>query len=290
MRRYLLLLIASAAACSTSQPEDRPVLDAQAASADGVPIQYDVRGRGQPVIILVHGWANDRTIWGEHPTTLSRTHRVVALDLAGHGESGASRAEWTMDAFGEDVVAVADDLGLERMVLVGFSMGGAVVLEAADRMPDRVIGVVLVDSFHDPDRPVTRPEADQLADAMRANWGDTAFLRAFAYTPDAPDSLVQQLKGRMPARPREHWFAILPEFVVWAQEQFRPTLEAIEAPVAAINTTRQPTNVEAIRRLAPSFTVDTISGVGHAGILHRRVADFDARLLALVRRFDEAGR
>jgi hypothetical protein len=55
--------------------------------------------------------------------------------------------------------------------------------------------------------------------------------------------------------------------------------------VAAINTTREPTNVEAIRRYAPSFTLDTLGGVGHAGILLQRVEDFDSRLLAIVERF-----
>jgi pimeloyl-ACP methyl ester carboxylesterase len=287
MRRCLLLLIASAA-CGTGQPDDPSILNARARSADGIEIEYDARGRGQPAIVLVHGWTNDRSIWGEHVHTLADTHQVVALDLAGHGGSGAGRTEWTMDAFGEDVVAVADDLGLDQVVLVGFSMGGAIVLEAADRMPGRVVGVVFIDTFHDPDRAVTHAEAAELEAAMRENWGDTAFLRAFAFAPDAPDSLVQQLQNRMPPQPREYYFAMLPEFVEWVQTQFKPTLQGTVAPVAAINTLQQPTNVESIRRYAPSFTLDTIAGVGHAGILQRRVEDFDERLLAIVRRFLEA--
>jgi len=64
----------------------------------------------------------------------------VSLDLAGHGESGLGRRAWTMPAFGEDVVAVAEKLGLEDVVLTGHSMGGDVIVEAARRMPDRVRG------------------------------------------------------------------------------------------------------------------------------------------------------
>ncbi|MGB5304259.1 MAG: ester cyclase, partial [Gemmatimonadota bacterium] len=61
------------------------VMDGEALSADGVPIRYEVHGTGDPALVLVHGWTNSRAIWGVHPRTLANTHRVVALDLAGHG-------------------------------------------------------------------------------------------------------------------------------------------------------------------------------------------------------------
>jgi pimeloyl-ACP methyl ester carboxylesterase len=270
--------------CTNPTPQASDV-EGEARSADGVPIRYEARGRGDPAIVLVHGWTNSRAIWGQHPHTLSRTHRVVVLDLAGHGVSGAERQAWTMDAFGEDVVAVVDQLELERVVLVGFSMGGAVALEAAERMPDRTIGVVLVDTFHDPDQ-VPPPEAvEQMLGQFRSGWGDTAFFRAFGFTPDAPDSLVLYVAATSPAQPREHWFPIARSLFDWARTEFIPTLQGLTMPVAAINATQQPTNVEAIRRYAPGFTLDTLGGVGHAGMLLQRVEDFDARLLALVERF-----
>lgn len=200
------------------------VIESEATSVDGVTVRYDARGSGEPTLVLVHGWMNDRGIWGEHRTTLAQTHRVVALDLGGHGASGTDRSDWTIDAFGEDVVAVVDQLDLDRLVLVGFSMGGAVALEAAELLGGRVSGIVFVDTFHDPEARMTEDAAEQMIATFRANRGDTTFLRAFAYSPDAP-----------------------------------------------------------------SFTVDTLAGVGHAGILHRRVEDFDARLRAIVQRFETDG-
>jgi len=257
----------------------------EALSADGVVIRYEVRGTVDPTLMLVHGWANTRGIWGEHPKTLAQSHRVVALDLAGHGESGADRSDWSMGAFGDDITAVADQLGLERVVLVGFSMGGAAVLEAAKRLGDRVLGVVFVDVFKDPDIPLSDAEAQQLEAAMRANWRDPAFIRAFAFKPDAPDSLIDYVLQTMPEQPHEYWFTVLHSMRDWMQSDFLLTLQAIDSPIAAINSAEPPTNVEAMRRYAPSFTVDTIAGVGHGGILLRRVDDFDRRLLAIVERF-----
>ncbi|MEX0891166.1 MAG: alpha/beta hydrolase [Gemmatimonadota bacterium] len=271
----------------TACAADAPVPGAttgQARSADGVSIHYEVHGAGEPALVLVHGWTNTRGIWGEHPQTLGQHHRVVALDLAGHGASGAERTTWSMDAFGEDVAAVVEQLGLEQVVLVGFSMGGAVVLEAAERMPERTAGIVFIDTFHDPGMAPSNT-AEEMEAAIRTNWGDTAFLRAFALTPDAPDSLVHYLAGMLPAQPHEHWFAIMRAIQSWMANQREPTLQAIRAPVAAINTTSRPTNVQALRAYAPGFTVDTLHGVGHAGILLQRVEDFDAHLLAIVERF-----
>ncbi|HEX7121704.1 MAG TPA: alpha/beta hydrolase [Gemmatimonadaceae bacterium] len=257
----------------------------QVPSADGVPIAYEVRGSGEPALVLIHGWTNDRTIWGEHPRTLSRTHRVVTVELAGHGQSGAGRTNWTLDAFGEDVAAVVQHLELPSVVLVGFSMGAQAAIEAAERLADRVVGIVIVDTFHDPEQRSTPAPPEQMEAMFRANWGDTAFLRQFAFTPDAPDSLVQMLAANSSPQPREHWFPALHAVAAWMRGERQAALERLSVPVAAINTTRVPTNVEAWRRYVPSFTVDTLQGVGHAGILLQRVEDFDARLLALVERF-----
>ncbi|NIR81136.1 MAG: alpha/beta hydrolase, partial [Gemmatimonadetes bacterium] len=152
--------------------------------------------------------------------------------------------EWTMDAFGEDVVAVVDALKLDEVVLVGFSMGAVAALEAAERMPERTLGVVFVDMFNDEDRAMTEASARQIEGAFRANWGDTAFIRAFALSPDAPNELVYGITASLPEEPEEHFFAMLPYMTGWVDTEFGPTLRGLDVPVAAINSTRVPTDVE----------------------------------------------
>jgi len=120
---------------------------------------------------------------------------------------------------------------------------------------------------------------------MRTNWRDTAFIRAFAFTPDAPDSLLTYVREMMPEQPHEYFFTALESVFEWTGSELRSTLQRADRPIAAINTMAPPTNVEVLRRYVPSFTVDTIDGVGHGGILLRRVEDFDQRLLAIVERF-----
>ena len=107
-----------------------------ALSADGAPVHFEVEGDGAPPLVFVHGWSCDRTYWRGQVGHFAQRHRVVAIDLAGHGESGGDRTAWTMPAFGADVVAVIEQLGLDDPVLIGHSMGGDVIVEAHWLCPD----------------------------------------------------------------------------------------------------------------------------------------------------------
>ena len=85
-------------------------------SSDGVSIAYEVRGEGEPALVFIHGWCCDRSYWSEQLHHFVEKYKVIAIDLAGHGDSGLNRKEWTMAAFGEDVVAVVDKINLEHPV------------------------------------------------------------------------------------------------------------------------------------------------------------------------------
>ena len=127
-------------------------------SADGVPISYEVYGSGEPTLVFVHGWNCDARYWREQIPFFSKKHRVVVLDLAGHGHSGLSRTKYTMAAFGEDVKAAAETAGAGRVILIGHSMGGSVIAEAARLMPARVIGLIGVDTLENVEYPLTQEE------------------------------------------------------------------------------------------------------------------------------------
>ncbi len=140
----VIVVIVLAAAC---QHRPYPVTSA-ASSFDGTAMSYDVAGSGATAIVFVHCWTCDRTFWDAQFEYFSRDYTVVRLDLAGHGTSGRGRGEYTNAGFSRDVVAVANELELGKMWLVGHSMGGPVSVEAAALLADRVAGVVAVDSFY----------------------------------------------------------------------------------------------------------------------------------------------
>ena len=118
-------------------------------SKDGTPISYEIYGLGEPSLVFVHGWSCDARYWRAQLSHFSKNHRVVVLDLAGHGHSGLTRMRYTMKAFGEDVQAVTEATNSQKVILIGHSMGGLVSLEAARLLPQRVIGVIGIDTISD---------------------------------------------------------------------------------------------------------------------------------------------
>jgi pimeloyl-ACP methyl ester carboxylesterase len=108
-------------------------------------------GGGEPAVVLVHGWTCDSSTWDSQISALAREHRVVVLDLPGHGRSGFPRSgRFTFDLFAAAVDHVRDMAGIERMVLVGHSMGALVTGHYARRYPQRLAGMVGVEGALDP--------------------------------------------------------------------------------------------------------------------------------------------
>jgi pimeloyl-ACP methyl ester carboxylesterase len=147
---FTLVLVLGLAGCDRGMEQPIESVEHSVSSADGIRIQYEVAGKGEPALVFVHCWTCDRSFWDQQYDYFARNYQVVRLDLAGHGASAGGRARYTMASFGADVAAVVNDLKLQKVVLVGHSMGGPVSVEAAKLLGDRVVGVVGVDTFYTP--------------------------------------------------------------------------------------------------------------------------------------------
>ena len=169
----LALCVGLVTACqqTVEPPEGDPQSGPGFATApDGSKIAYEVAGTdAEPALVFVHCWSCNRQFWREQVDAFTGSHRLVTLDLGGHGESSATRSAWSILELGADVKAVADHLGLDDMILVGHSMGGPVSLEAARLMPNRVRGLIAVDTLHDADLEYPPEMADQMVNVPIAH-------------------------------------------------------------------------------------------------------------------------
>jgi len=256
------------------------VADSRVASVkapDGVEIRYQVAGQGEPAIVFVHGWSCDRTYWRQQLDHFASTHRVLAVDLGGHGESGLGRKQWTMAAFGEDVKAAVQAAGVEKVVLVGHSMGGPVIAEAARLMPERVVALIVVDFFTEVDRRFSTREREGFLAPMRADFPKMtqAFVRKEMFIPRSDPKLADQIARDMASAP--------PSVAVSAMEQLLnydqgAALAAVKVPVLLINSDKWATDLEAARRHKPDIQLAVMPWVGHF-LMMEDPAEFN-RLLA----------
>jgi pimeloyl-ACP methyl ester carboxylesterase len=149
-----LLVIGSVVVFERDLPAD--VVDARYSSdasrflrdENGAAIHFRDEGRrdGYPVVLL-HGSNASLHAWESWVALLGDEYRIVTLDLPGHGLTGrVPDDDYSMPAFIDTVVAVADDLGLEQFVLGGHSMGGGVTWRFALEHPERVSAMILVDA------------------------------------------------------------------------------------------------------------------------------------------------
>lgn len=112
-------------------------------SFDGTVVRYSSRGSGLP-LVTSNGVANTSTFWHYFEDHFSRTSRVICWDYRGHGRSDVPRdlESFTIDSYAKDLLAVLDHAGIEKAVLLGFSMGVQVILEFYRYNPGRVSALV----------------------------------------------------------------------------------------------------------------------------------------------------
>lgn len=236
-----------------------------AISSDGVKISFDMLGEGEPALVLIHGWSNNRSIWDAQVSHFSERYKVVTIDLPGFGESGNNRSNWTMASFGEDVATVIKKINLEQVVLVGFSMGGPVVVEAANIVPDRVTGVVLVDNMHDVEMtypPLVISYIDSVFMDLITNPTNEKLVGSGFYKKN-PEASFERVLSMLKDASRIGWRETLNDYLRWHNEDMTTSLQKCQVPVTAINSDMEPTNVEAFKKLVSSYQAKIVPDVGH---------------------------
>jgi len=113
------------------------------ARCDDIEVAWFEAGRGEP-LVLVHGLADDHRAWRRALPDLMLRHRVRLYDLRGHGETTLGKPDGSLRQLGEDLVALLDELGIERARIAGFSLGGTIAMRVAIDHPDRVDRLVLI--------------------------------------------------------------------------------------------------------------------------------------------------
>jgi pimeloyl-ACP methyl ester carboxylesterase len=252
-------------------------------ACDGVTLVYSAAGTGEPALLFIHGGLAERSFWDAQLRAFSGRHRTIALDLPGHGDSGADRTRWGLPEFGADVRAVVEAEKTNKVVLIGNSLGGPVAIEAALLLTEKAVGVVGVDTFQRIDYTVTEEEARQRAEAFRGDYSASVnqMVRSL-FHPDADPALMADAERRMGRTPPEAAYAM---FMSMAGYDVGASAGKLAVPLRAVNGDLYPTDVQGVRRIKADFEAVVLPHTGHYPMLecpeefNRRLAEVVAGLL-----------
>lgn len=133
-----------------------------------IQINYYDSGKGHALIFL-HGFLENATMWRDYLTYFSTKHRVISIDLLGHGDTGCIGYIHSMEDMADVVHAVITHLKLKRVTLIGHSMGGYVSLAFAELYPDYVKNIILINSTARADSPERVQNRDRAIELIKKN-------------------------------------------------------------------------------------------------------------------------
>jgi len=219
-------------------------------------LTVDDGGSGGLPVLFVHSYAGNTAHWDAALMHLRRNRRAVALDMRGHGTSDAPRSnDYAINGLADDVAAVADELQLDRFVLVGHSLGGMVAADYAGRHPERVAGLVLLAT---PGK--SPPELAQKTMASLENdYDDTMQPYWDSMTQGARPSVKRRLDDSMRQVQREATKALVG--AMFANDPL-PSLAAYTGPKMIIDTPHGD-GPSALYRQAPQIPRQLITGTSH---------------------------
>ena len=170
---------------------------------NGVRLAYEERGAGAPAFVFVHGWTGNRSTFAPQVEYFSRERRVITLDLRGHGESEKPDGDYTIEIFANDVARLIEHLELGKVIAVGHSMGGAVVLQLAADYPHLVAGVAMLDPAPFSIPPEALPKFQAMADEIEAGHQESRqqFVTVRMFSPLSEPAFVERITAIMLSTP-----------------------------------------------------------------------------------------
>jgi len=250
-------------------------------------VQYVTVGRGRQTIVFVHCWAGNLGFWHEQVPAFADQARLVLIDLPGHGQSDKPHTAYTMDYFASAVLAVMRDAHVDKAVLVGHSMGGAVIACVYRQAPEKVAALVSVDGLLR--RPQWTPEyAEKFVAPFRTpDYREQVkqFVGAFFPVPGT-EALRDQVLSETLATPQYVMVGAMEG--MFGPDQPDWGLKTVNAPVLVINARSPMWNADYksyVRSLSPQAEYRMMDGVGH-WLMLEKPAEFNALLTDLLRKHD----
>lgn len=239
---------------------------------NGVFINHKACGEGDITLLFVHGWCIDQTYWANQFELFCPDYSVVTIDLPGFGKSGKNREIWTIEKYAKDIRAVTIQLKLTNVVLIGHSMAGDIILEAA--IDNKfVIALIGIDNFKEVGLEYDEQIQAQITgfvDMLKKNFHEIAPAYAERSLFHQSTDVVVKIRVMNDFKTADSTIAIssleaLFEYHPKEAEQ----LSRIKQKIYLINSDATPTNIAGLEATRVSFEVIDINATGHYPMIEK---------------------
>jgi pimeloyl-ACP methyl ester carboxylesterase len=241
---------------------------------DHVKIAYELTGKGDTTLLFVHGSFIDMNYWLAQVNYFKQQYQVLTIDLPGHGKSGKNRTTWTIQEYGLDVCAVIKELHLKNIILIGHSMGGDIILEAAAKCPDSVIGFVGVDNFKNAATPMSAEMqnlVDQIMISLKSDFANTSenFAKQALLSPSTDKAIAARVVTEYRNMDKNIGIDIIySAFTFYKREQ--ELMTQLKLKMYLINVDNIPTNEESLKKYAAAgYEILPIKGTCHFPMIEK---------------------
>lgn len=214
---------------------------------------------GETTVLLLGSVGSDRSMWSQQVRTLAQSYRVLAVDLRGHGGSEVVPGASTIEEFALDIVSVLDSVEIDRVHMVGLSLGGAVALEMGLRYPGRIQSLTLIctsarfgesQQWLDRAALVRDKGMEAVSESVARRWVSPSLA-------DAEPTLLGRLESMVRATSAEGYASACEALAAY---DLREHLGAISAPVLAIAGAQDPAT-------PPESLQEILDGIGHGRLV-----------------------
>lgn len=228
---------------------------------DGVALAYEEAGNGDPPMLLVHGWCCDHTYFTPQFEHFRHKHRVVAVDLRGHGQSDKPQQDYSMAMFADDLAWLCEQLEVKNPVIIGHSMGGVIATALAAQHPDLPAAIIAIDS------PILLSQelSDRMKSLAETLWSPRYIEVArqvvdAMFLPTDDQQRKAQIVESMTSVPQHVMASSMEQTSSWDGVS---ALSACKVPTLLISAGQYAVDVNRLRELCPQLVFGQTVGAGH---------------------------
>jgi pimeloyl-ACP methyl ester carboxylesterase len=254
--------------------------------SNGVQIAHNSCGDADTTLLFVHGWCINKEYWDPQLKFFCPSYKVVAIDLPGFGLSGKNRTTWNFDEYTEDIKAVIEQLHLKNVILIGHSMSGDIILNASNKYPGLLAGIVGIDNLHEPGSIMSEQQQKETAsffDMLSAGFDSTVtkYMKGSVVQPSTDTAVVNRVMNSIYTADSSIATSVLRSLMDVSQRE-KPLMQGLSHKLYLVNSDVFPIKTDSLSKYcAKGIHAELVQATSHYPMIEKP-GDFNAALLKVI--------